>query len=449
MTDDDYREVLETVKRLHDVNFGDGGIIQLRDYSREKTSFSSFLNSHNSTSSDDPDPCYNASEIRDYCRFCSGDDMRPNANYKDEEYANCRLYNISHGSHSIDFMESFEWGKERTDNELRKWNDTPVLFLMENPSLDYGIYTFLEDDRDHSGKRPSKKWYWIHRSNKGKEKEYEGDKYLSPRVYGEMVMSLILQNKLANAYMTNVVKCGMCDSALFETGFSKADEKVKKYLGTAVYTDGCKRNCVQYVLEKEIKALVGNKNRLVIFAFGENSFWLIRDYIFSKRDDYLKGVTVQLIQLPHPVAREKNLYRRFLLKRMVSEALNDSSFEQLTLGTDIEKDIVNVVKEGFSKVGIRCEVGEKKSRRRKEALLIKYDERNTLFDNGKNAILGVSIFADMDEEILDGEYWFGYSTVDGYWVWDEKVKKYVDLPTGKLADCFNLFRGIMDTCLQG
>ena len=60
---------------------------------------------------------------------------------------NFSLQNISHGSHTLDFLDASLQPIDTTG-----WHDEGVMFIMEGPSKDYGIY--------YNGvpKRPAKQW---------------------------------------------------------------------------------------------------------------------------------------------------------------------------------------------------------------------------------------------------------------------------------------------------
>jgi len=183
------------------------------------------------------------------------------------------LYNISHGSHSIDFLAASN-AVVNTDG----WNEEGVMFVMENPSKDYDIYQTSAITKANGvtyEKRPSQKWYWIH----NKQDLLEFPNNFVGRKYGEFVASAILTFRLKNAYMTNLVKCGLNTS------------DGQRFKGTNSYNPECVKNCYRRILSKEIQAI----NPKVIFAFGRNTY------------DWLNKLTegVKVVMLPHP-ARSQN-----------------------------------------------------------------------------------------------------------------------------------------------
>lgn len=131
--------------------------------------------------------------IKGYCISC--EEQGCNSSKDDDSY---KLTNISHGTHSSDFFRAINMGQDTSD-----WHHEPIIFIYESPSLDYGIYK--EVPYNGYEKRPSKDWYWIDRDPnfvtypdlfKGGE-------------YGGFVLSAITTFKLANVYITNLVKCGL------------------------------------------------------------------------------------------------------------------------------------------------------------------------------------------------------------------------------------------------
>lgn len=436
MRKDEFDLILEKVRALHCINFGKDGIIQHAFFDENHFSFAEFINDDSHNTKPDEDPAFDSSEIIGYCELCNGEDTR--ANNMDSKYALC---NVSHGSHSIDFLESYGWNMERIEQELLSpdWKDTPVLFLMENPSFDYGIYTFLDKDINHEGKRPAKKWYWIHRSYQGRLHEFEGKTFLRMGKYGEMVSSLIKQNKLANAYLTNVVKCGMSDAVYDETKHNKVSEE--HCLGTDYYTDGCKKKCIENVLSEEISELVRGKERLIVFAFGGNAYWLVRDYLIGKR----LMVNVQVIQLPHPAARLKDSYRAVLLSTMVKDAIDNPAYCRLAKGTLLKAGIIEKIKFRFGEMNLPVISVERGGKRRKDVLVLKTNIRESLFEKDSDEISEIWIRSDSKGVLLDGDYGFGYNCQDdSFWIWDYLNNKSVEHLDGKLADCFSTFKSAIE-----
>ncbi len=328
-----YSWIKERADELHQVNFVD--IIKYKDLDLNNVYEGAF------GSREEMKKRFAAEE--NYCNLCDRDkSYEPSDGNRIEGY---RLTNISHGAHTLDFLHAFGLSEDEIMARLNsEWIDDPVLFLMENPStdsksVDSKIYDYAESDESKNGKRPAANWYWIHGNLEGgfRKGYYEDQRYLVQQQYGGMVASLIYQFKLGNAYLTNLVKCGISDARMengrfVESGYRNLDD----------YSNECKCKCMNQILKKEIKALCGGKEPLRplrIFAFGDRPFWMIQDYL--KNGNTGLQLKYQVYQLPHPASREKNMYRRHILRGILQEAFISDGFK-LTgeTGKEIETDIV-------------------------------------------------------------------------------------------------------------
>lgn len=227
---------------------------------------------------------------KDCCRACEKNIEDISSTEKDDMYKH--LCYVSHGAHALDFCKSMDIGPDEI-NET--WNDFPVLFLFENPSVQYGD---LYDEK--MTKCPAQRWYWIN-SERYKKEDCVYPKYYKQKCYGSLIASLIKTFKLANAYMTNTVKCGMV--------YKKGEEKAK-FLTTADYNSTYIDKCVNHVLMNEIDLLLekkkyenglltettGGSKNLIVFAFGERTYKLAYKYLKEKYNLDDK----QICQLPHP-----------------------------------------------------------------------------------------------------------------------------------------------------
>jgi hypothetical protein len=147
------------------------------------------------------------------------------------------------------------------------------MFIYECPSLDYGIYK--EVPFQGYAKHPTKEWYWIH-------EDQDPIKYpsmFSGGQYGGFVLSAILTFKLANVYITNLVKCGL-------------NNRKGEFRGIGYYRDDCVKNCYEKVLSKEL-AIIKPK---IVFAVGS----AVEDWLL-----YLAKDVSILQQLPHPAGRRR------------------------------------------------------------------------------------------------------------------------------------------------
>lgn len=207
---------------------------------------------------------YEHTPLKGYCVSCES--KKINSSTEDDDYC---LTNISHGAHSSDFFLAL---KEMYD--ISQWNQEPVVFIYESPSnVDNQIYT--EVSFQGYTKHPAKKWYWIH-------KDQNPVKYpsrFSGGEYGGFVLSAILTFKLANVYITNLVKCGL-------------NNREGKFRGLGYYKEDCIKNCYEQVLSKELDIIKPK----VVFAVGS----AVADWVrkLAKNVSFLQ-------QLPHPAGRRR------------------------------------------------------------------------------------------------------------------------------------------------
>lgn len=201
--------------------------------------------------------------INGYCISC--EEQGCNSSKDDDSY---KLTNITHGTHSSDFFRAINM-----EQDTSNWHHEPIIFIYESPSLDYGIY----EEVPYNGyrKRPSKDWYWIDRDPnfvtypdlfKGGE-------------YGGFVLSAITTFKLANVYITNLVKCGL----------NNAEGEFK---GLSDFKTETIENCFSNFLKEEISILKPK----VIFAVGA---------AVEEKVKYFVEDTYYVQQLPHPAGRRR------------------------------------------------------------------------------------------------------------------------------------------------
>ena len=248
-----------------------------------------------------------------YCTLC--EEAAAEESWEVCEEESLRLCYISHGSTTDDFMASSE-----KPIIMDGWHDAPVMFVMENPSkcryegcgidgknASYNIYEkcrIVKDDGCEYEKWPAKKWYWIHRKQTigGYPEEYTGGKY------GGFVASVIKEFELSNAYMTNLVKCGL------------NDPDKDAFRNTGSYNKNCVELCYAAFLSKEIAAVKPK----VIFAFGANVRWWL-----EKLGDLGR---YRVVELPHPAKRSlprkffQTLYFCEIAKALVQEGIISEEF---------------------------------------------------------------------------------------------------------------------------
>ncbi len=421
-----YLFIQSVVKKLHEVNFND--IIRYKDYSNEKVYNNGFSSSEEKRK-----------RISGYCCRCDG--KHACQSEEDRENKGYRLNNISHGTHTVDFLKAFGL----SDSVIRgclenSWSSDPVLFLMENPSFDYGIYSEIDDDKSEFPKRPAVEWYWIRRSleDNYRNHRYDDDSFLIQLEYGNMVAALINQFKLGNAYLTNIVKCGMSDFRRengnpIESGFRNLDS----------YSKECICNCVKSILLKEINALCeenGKLKPLRIFAFGNRPYWIMNDYLKHCGDEL--ELEYQIYQLPHPASREKNAYRRFILKGALRESLDSDLF--LKTGSTYDSYDQRTVEEAFFNAYSGIRLGKKKT---SNQYSLNMDIQESLFS--KDDIVSEVWIKGAPSSSVSFNWGIGY--VFGskeYWYWNYDTKEYVDknrIPNTELFE--NAIKALSETKL--
>ena len=220
-------------------------------------------------------------KISDYCTLCE------EKNLKCCDDTNFKLNYISHGAHSDDFLRAL-----KSPISTEGWHNDAVMFVMENSSKNYNnMYeeiSVVKSVKEYK-KSPSVVWYWIH-----ERLDYcEYPEYFKGRTYGDLVESAILTFKLKNAYLTNLVKCGLNDR------------------GIGSISEECIENCIKEYLAREIEIV----NPKVIFTFGSNGYYYV---------DKFFGGEYKIVGLPHPAGAQrgfKNEYYNVLYFCMMAKWL--------------------------------------------------------------------------------------------------------------------------------
>lgn len=152
-----------------------------------------------------------------------------------------RLQTITHGTSSSDLLQA----TNQQHLDLSDWHNEGVVFLMESPNetLDF----LQEHEFKGVKKKPSTEWYWLHeqQTKQTYPQEFDRDRF------GSLFNSLVFTFKLKNAYLSNLVKCGMNNK---KGDFKELEE----------YDSECVKTCVENILTKEIDAI----NPVVVFCFG-------------------------------------------------------------------------------------------------------------------------------------------------------------------------------------
>ena len=188
-----------------------------------------------------------------------------------------KLQTISHAASTQDIL--LATGQQNID--FSDWKNDSVLFLMEGPSVDGGFY----EENEYKGfkKKPTKEWYWVHdRQEKfSYPQEFKGGKY------GTLFNSIVFTFKLKNAYLTNLVKCGL----------NNADNN---YKGINEYSWTTLQTCVESFLLKEMEIIKPK----IVFCFGssvENKLW----------DLYPDNYPFQICGLLHPAGQRRGFKDEF------------------------------------------------------------------------------------------------------------------------------------------
>lgn len=197
------------------------------------------------------------------------------------------LKNMSHGAHATDFLAALT-----EEADVTGWHEEPVLFVYEAPSVDYGIYEPIQ--YRSVVKRPTKDWYWIHSDSA----PTRFPDHFKGQTYGDFVLSAICTFRLKNAYVTNLVKCGL-----------NTDDG-KKFRGLKSFQPKCISTCVDRYLYREIEILQPR----AVLAVGARVYNQLRE-TFD---------TLPLYQLPHPAGGQrgfKDSYFRVLYFWLIVLAL--------------------------------------------------------------------------------------------------------------------------------
>ena len=262
------------VKELHKLNFGENGLIR---FASDGSDYN-FHRLENGKHKFDAEP-----KICTLCGGCEG---------------GAQFTRITHGTHTLDFLDA-----HGVDHDtVVAWSQKPVLFVMENPGAVDGGDLQLDCGRYISGR-----WYWVMGQYGEPNGKFFYPQYFVQKEYGWMIYSVIRTFKMANAYVTNMVKCGM-----------KSGEK--NYLTTDEYPNGIAQKCVEKYLKRELDCLRGGNHgeEVIVFAFGERTYYRL--------EEDLKDENISLYLLPHPANRLANDYRKYVLFGKILRGLLQNHF---------------------------------------------------------------------------------------------------------------------------
>ncbi len=192
---------------------------------------------------------------------------------------------VSHGIHSLDLF------KIQKFNDYSDYRDDAVMLVMESPASNLdACYS-----EEFYGKHPAKVWWWADGKTTAESATYPDG--FSSRKYGEFFNSFVHTFKLKNAYMTNLVKCGMLK-----------DSDHNEYGNLDKFPSECKNNCFENIFLEEVKALKPK----VIFTLSSKVY----NYLTAnKRLNEIKGVkgceSLDIVALPHPARCRQGFTNEF------------------------------------------------------------------------------------------------------------------------------------------
>lgn len=269
------------VKELHRLNFGQNGLIR---FAPDGSDYN-FTRLEEGKHKFDTEP--------QLCTLCSGCEGK------------AAFTRVTHGTHTFDFLDAH--GVDH--NTVADWSQRPVLFAMENPgALD-------KRDRAVGARHVSEQWYWVmgqydyEQRSEYTNKDYIYPKFFVQKEYGWMIYSVIRTFQMANAYVTNMVKCGMTSNG---TNYLTTDKYPNK--------DSIAKDCIDHFLKKELNALRRGNNgeNVIVFAFGERTYYRLKEE--------LKDENITLYLLPHPANRLANDDRKYVLFGKILRALLQNHF---------------------------------------------------------------------------------------------------------------------------
>lgn len=239
-------------------------------------------------------------EFKSYCTECN----KLNGDVLQDDKGGV-FTNITHGAHTLDFLDVHNIAH----NVVHEWSKKPVLFVMENPgSYESENYGSPKLPPEKGTRYPCKWWYWINGQDSRNNEDFKYPNWFTQKEYGWMIYSMINTFQIANAYITNMVKCGACNGQ-------------SKFVTTDRYNSKIIKKCLSKHLAREISALRGDDNNqlVTVFAFGQNVYDTLKDNVekLGKCKIYL---------LPHPANHLANDYRKYVLFGKLLRGLLQTNF---------------------------------------------------------------------------------------------------------------------------
>lgn len=191
---------------------------------------------------------------------------------------------VSHGIHSLDLF------KIQKFNDYSDYRDDAVMLVMESPASNLDACYKEEID----GKHPAKVWWWADGKSTAESTTYPNE--FSSKKYGDFFNSFVHTFKLKNAYMTNLVKCGM---------LKKSDNN--KYGNLDKFPSECKNKCIENIFLNEVEALKPK----VIFTLSSKVYNYLNEKKVIKRIEEKLGTKPYIVTLPHPARCRQGFTNEF------------------------------------------------------------------------------------------------------------------------------------------
>ena len=231
------------------------------------------------------------------------------------EQEKCYMGAISVGAHSIDYSKVFGFTIPKA------WNKTPVMFVFENPSnnLDACFVKDMDDAKAANNSEELEKWnkllckviwhadYGI-QGYKEHKSEYGGGEFRhfdEPKMYSQLLLSIILEFKLANFYTTNMFRYEIFNDVDGEEKFLNLD-KISGLTG--------KDEKTLFSLDNDNNSFVKELDKFepkLIFTTSKPFYYLSK---YMENKDKYKDI--ELVKLPHPAHPSLNNTHRFCMNAM-------------------------------------------------------------------------------------------------------------------------------------
>lgn len=220
------------------------------------------------------------------CHECEDDSVNKSS---DGEFS---LQIVSHGIHSLDLFKIQKFIQKF--NDYSDYRDDAVMLVMESPASNLDACYKKEFDGKHPEKHPAKVWWWADGKSTAKSTTYPNE--FSSKKYGEFFNSFVHTFKLKNAYMTNLVKCGMLK-----------DSDHNKYGNLDEFPDKCISMCFKEFFLKEVEIL---KPKVIFTLSSKVNNYLNKKTVLKSIEEKL-GAEPYIVALPHPARCRQGFTNEF------------------------------------------------------------------------------------------------------------------------------------------